>query len=470
MDSVRVAASLDQALSCLGASGPYAVIIAAATLDGHDAPSESLPSAIRQLVRAAGQAQIVLIADRSLDLATCCEVIRAGASAFVDATEAGIDDAVLLRRIAEAQRRYEQRLAETADIHLADSLNCDGLIWRSPAMARLLARAARAAQVSDVPVLISGESGTGKQLLAELIHRLDPKRNAKRFLCVNCSTISGTLAESTLFGHVRGAYTGATQERRGHFRAADGGVILLDEIGELDITLQPKLLRALQCGAIMPLGSDDEVHVDVRVIAATNRQLAALVEEGRFRLDLYQRLNVITLEIPPLRERPEDIPGLVRFFVKKYADYCRQPIESIDPKLFDRLSACSLSGNVRELENVVRQMLAFKSGGSTLTLDDLAATHLKLDENQPDAPRDNAAVLGEMIDAACRLIESSAMTLPQLISVCEELVLRNTLERRDVTSAELARRLGLSRRTLYNKITKYSLPIPSRLAADQPTK
>lgn len=332
-------------------------------------------------------------------------------------------------------------------------------------MAGVLAKAARAAQVSDVPVLIHGESGTGKQLLAELIHQLDPKRASKRFVCVNCSAISGSLAESTLFGHVKGAFTGATESRKGHFRAADGGTILLDEIGEMDIALQPKLLRVLQNGVVMPVGADEESAIDVRVIAATNRRLAAQVESGAFRLDLFQRLNVISLEIPSLRERPEDIPALVRFFVNKYAGYCAHPIESIDDELLEFLGGCTLRGNVRELENTVRQMLAFKRIGGRLTLADVPPT---LRDRQPyqdeDPQHRKTETLEQIASAATRLLDSGAMTLPELIGACEKMMIRGALQRSTSTSGDLARQLGMSRRTLYNKINKYDLPAPREMA------
>jgi len=202
--------------------------------------------------------------------------------------------------------------------------------------------------VSDAPVLICGESGTGKQLLAEAIHRMDPKRRSKPFLTVNCAAITGTLAESALFGHRKGSFTGATQDRPGYFQAANGGTLLLDEISELEKPLQPKLLRVLQEGRVLPVGDDIERPVDVRIVAACNRPLPILVESGEFRFDLYQRLNVIALVVPPLRDRPEDIPPLVQFFLRQYASYYRQPIESVDERVYEMLSRAIGSGNVRD--------------------------------------------------------------------------------------------------------------------------
>jgi transcriptional regulator with PAS, ATPase and Fis domain len=303
-------------------------------------------------------------------------------------------------------------------------------------------------------VLIYGESGTGKQLLAETIHRLDAKRGGHRFLSVNCAAISGTLADSALFGHVKGAFTGATEDRQGHFRAADGGTLLLDEIGELDLALQPKLLRVLQEGLVLPVGADEEVPVDVRVIAATNRRLAAMVAEGRFRLDLYQRLNVIVLEIPPLRERPEDIPALVQFFLKKYADYYHGSITHIDPRFYDELARRTLTGNVRELENVVRQVLAFKHGGDRIDLSDLAAVEAPA---MPAAGLRSELLPHELVEEGRRLIEAGRVSLADFMDEVERRFLSEAMKTSNGTHVDLAKRLGLSRRTFYNKLRKHRL-------------
>jgi two-component system response regulator PilR (NtrC family) len=210
----------------------------------------------------------------------------------------------------------------------------------------------------------------------------------------------------------------------------------------------------LQEGVVMPLGADEEESCDVRVIAATNRRLAMLVERGAFRLDLFQRLNVITLEIPPLRDRREDIPELVRFFANKYASYYAHPIESIDPAVIDYFMNARLDGNVRELENTIRQVLAFKASGSRLELRDLPASLLVRGERERP---DKSAALADLVDVASALLDSGAMTLPELVSEYERLVLHCTMQRTSATSTDLAKRLGLSRRTLYNKIRKYQL-------------
>ncbi len=446
-----------------GAFGVVVVSTAAVGFaeDGHSAEAFTV---LRPLIRCAGQAQFVILAHQPLSMEACSEIIRLGVAGILDAADEKLDEAALVHRLGHARERFRSARTEGIELNGLHSVAGDSLVWRSRAMDEVIARAARAAQVSDVPVLIFGESGTGKQLLAELIHQLDPKRSHQRLLSVNCSAISGTLAESMLFGHVKGAFTGALGPRKGIFRAADGGTVLLDEIGEMDLALQPKLLRVLQQGVVMPVGSDDEIPIDVRVIAATNRRLAANVEESKFRLDLYQRLNVIGLEIPPLRERPEDIPVLIRFFLRRYADYYERPIDTVEPQVYEYLAGCTLQGNVRELENVVRQTLAFKTSGTTLTLDDVPPALVR---GQRRNGTDSRMILTELAHAACRLVDTGAMTLPQLMSMCEKMVLRNTLANSQATSSDVARQLGLSRRTLYNKIRKYRLPAPRSISTEE---
>jgi DNA-binding NtrC family response regulator len=469
--TVDQACSVSNALETVDGSGPFGVIVLTTAIGGNDrvaATDDDIVDAVRVLSRRTGRAEIIVLTEHSLSMDTCCDLVQLGVSGFVDGRHGHVDHDLLSERLSQAKQRFEQAQAGTAELHAIGPAERNSLVWQSPAMADVLSRAARAAQVSDVPVLIYGESGTGKQLLAELIHRLDPKRSKNRFLSVNCSAISGTLAESTLFGHVKGAFTGATGSRKGIFLAADGGTVLLDEIGEMDLALQPKLLRVLQAGVVMPLGSDVEIEKDVRIIGATNKRLAALVEEGKFRLDLYQRLNVITLEIPPLRERPEDIPALVQFFLKKYGSYYERPITSVDPRVYEFLASCTLQGNVRELENTVRQILAFKSSGTELVLGDIPPSILA--RTRKNRAPDRHYAISEFVEAACRLVDCGKMTLPQLVSTCERLVLRNSLEKSTSTSADLAKQLGMSRRTLYNKIQKYRLFEPGSLDSQRSPK
>ncbi len=466
--AVRQVMSYEEALYALRHEGRYAVLVVGSsisTIGRLDVDGGLTTEMISQLSVGSSPSQIIVVTYRDIDMNTCCDLVQSGVGGFVDGRSGRLDGRLLQDRLADARTRYERDCRASSELHLTGPGDDNMLVWQSPVMADLLTRAQRAAQVSDVPILIFGESGTGKQLLAEYIHRLDPKRGGKRFLSVNCSAITGTLAESTIFGHIKGAYTGATGSRKGIFRTADGGTVLLDEIGEMDLSLQPKLLRVLQEGRVMPLGADDEAECDVRVIAATNRHLASLVEQGAFRLDLYQRLNVITLEIPPLRERREDIPALVNFFLKKYSSYYAKPIVKVDPQVHEALANSTLQGNVRELENTIRQALAFKTSGDCLAIGDIPAT-VSAAGSVPDVSR--STVIADLANAACKLIGDGSFTLPELVDTCEELVLRNTLASSTTTSAQLAKTLGLSRRTLYNKIQKYDLAEVSRESYSSP--
>jgi two-component system response regulator HydG len=214
---------------------------------------------------------------------------------------------------------------------------------------------------TDATVLLLGESGTGKELLARAIHDRSA-RHGRPFLAINCSALSDTLLESELFGHVRGAFSGASTSRLGVFEEASGGTLFLDEIGDISAAMQVRLLRALQEGEIKPVGSTEIRKVDVRVVAATNRDLEAAVKAGIFRQDLYYRLHVVPLELPALRERREDVPLLVHHFLRRYAEKFGKPVTQVSPAALEALQAHSWPGNVRELENVVQRAVVLASG------------------------------------------------------------------------------------------------------------
>ena len=227
------------------------------------------------------------------------------------------------------------------------------VLGTNAAMRRIAKSIERAAEV-ECTVLVSGETGTGKELWARLLHRSGPRRN-KAFIPVNCAALTPSLAESQLFGHEKGAFTGAAGRSLGIFRAAQGGVVFLDEIGEMPLELQPKLLRALQQREVFPVGATEPVPIDVQIVAATNRDLEQEVEKGTFREDLYYRLNMIELRVPPLRERPEDIPAFVEFFSRKCADRYRLPVWQPGPDVLSEFCAFPWPGNVRQLEHVIEQ-------------------------------------------------------------------------------------------------------------------
>ena len=235
----------------------------------------------------------------------------------------------------------------------------EGIITRSPVLEDLL-RQAKLVADSDASVLIYGESGTGKELLARAIHRASPRRD-RPFIAVNCGAIPGDLLESELFGHARGAFTGAVQAHKGLFQAADGGTLLLDEIGDMPLGLQVKLLRVLQEGEVRPVGATQSIPVDVRVISATHRDLDAHKASGQFREDLYYRLNVVSLRLPPLAERREDIPVLAGHFLRGLAERYRKPPPSLAPDAMALLVAAPWPGNVRQLLNLLEQALALST-------------------------------------------------------------------------------------------------------------
>ena len=239
------------------------------------------------------------------------------------------------------------------------------LIGSSPKFRALMADVARVAPV-DSAVLIQGETGTGKEVIARAIHEASPRRN-QRFVALNCAAIPSALLESELFGHERGAFTGACAQTKGRFQMADGGTLFLDEIGDMPSELQPKLLRALQEREIERLGSTQTVRVNVRVVAATNQDLGQLVNKKLFRADLFYRLNVIPIYLPPLRERVEDILPLTEFFVAKFAACLNKPIDSIPDEVMAALQAHDWPGNIRELQNCIERAVLF-SPGSVLRL------------------------------------------------------------------------------------------------------
>jgi len=244
------------------------------------------------------------------------------------------------------------------------------IVYTSPPMRRLIEMVDRVA-ASDATILITGESGTGKEVIARRIH-VHSSRAEKPFVAINCAAIPGELLESELFGHTKGAFTGAVRERLGKFRQADGGTLFLDEIGEIPRSLQSKLLRAIQEKVVDVVGGDEPVGVDVRVVAATNKDLQERIREGKFREDLFYRLNVVGLHVPPLRERPEDIPPLVEHFIGEL-DAGKEM--AVPPRIMEELKSRSWPGNVRELRNACERIVIL-SHGREMSLDDLPSAQV----------------------------------------------------------------------------------------------
>ena len=337
--------------------------------------------------------------------------------------------------------------AQLTDERLIDQFAALGFVTCSRALLNVLRLSQKAASVSDITVLIEGETGTGKQVLAHSIHRLDEKRKAHPFITVHCGTISESLAESELFGHERGAFSGAVSLRKGLFRSADGGTLFLDDINDLSPNLQPKLLDCLQRNVIRPVGSDREIHVDVRIIAASNRPLAPLVRENLFRADLYHRLNVVKLSLPPLRERREDLPALVLTCARRHSHiYSR--ILSVETDLIQFLERQEFPGNVRELEHGVERALFSKVQGTSLALSDWTA--------QPEAG-DQRDWIHDAASSLSNAMVQRGLPYVQAFRQLERAFLEIIIGSGGRTRREIAAHLKTSERTLYHKLRSHGI-------------
>jgi DNA-binding NtrC family response regulator len=328
-----------------------------------------------------------------------------------------------VRAVTERQYLISERDAE---------FNHYGLVGRSRVMQEVISRAELVAQTKST-VLITGETGTGKEMVARLIHHRSAQREMP-LIKVNCAAIPETLLESELFGHVRGAFTGATMTKRGKFALADGGTIFLDEIGTLSPAVQGKLLRVLQEREFEPLGAERTQRVDVRVVAATNRDLKQMVSEGRFQEDLFYRLNVIPIHVPPLRERREDIPVLVEHFVEKHRQRTGKPIERVQPDAVQALQRYEWPGNVRELENTIERAVVLATG-----------------------PILTAASLTMIGAASAPATGLPSPRLHQNLEWVERETIRRALEQSGGVKKDAAELMGISQRALSYYLAKYRI-------------
>ena len=339
---------------------------------------------------------------------------------------------ILIERITEKRKL----LLENIQIkqRLKDRFSFDQLVGKSPKMQQLYEIIDRISTGSPT-VLIQGESGTGKELVANVIHQNSVRRD-KPFIPVNCGAIAEGLLESELFGHVKGAFTGAIKDNIGLFKAADGGTIFLDEIAEVPPALQVKLLRALQERKIRPVGDTREFGIDVRVIAATNKVLEKAIENKSFRKDLYYRLNVISIHLPSLREIKEDIPYLVQHFIKKFSRETNRRITRVAPDAMDVLIRYDWPGNVRQLENIIERAFALGEG-DMICVSDLPSEIRNMDR------------LSTIDDACLNLVEN------------EKVLIKRALQQAKGNKAEAAQLLGINITTVYRKMEKYRLSDPA---------
>ena len=390
------------------------------------------------LVRALREEQpdtpvVIITGKGTIDAAV--EAVREGVFDFV---EKPLDPArlrVILQRALEKKETLHEMQVLRRRLGQVDS--GVGLVGNSPPMRRAMELVEKVAP-SKASVVITGQSGTGKEMVARAIHQLSPRRD-KPFIAINCSAIPATLIESEMFGHERGSFTGAEQRRLGAWELADGGTLFLDEVGEIPIELQAKFLRVLEEERLRRLGGKSEIAVDVRVISATNRELKDEIKGGRFREDLYFRLNVFHINLAPLKERHEDIPVLVQHFIDRFAREAGKKLHGVSPQAMKRLTDYGWPGNIRELRNTLERAVILCGSGV------IEAEHL---------PSELAAGGGE----------SAYLKLPYglpLREIEKEYILA-TLTRLQNNKARTAQALGISEKTLYNKLYRYSGRGPRR--------
>ncbi|WP_428386496.1 sigma-54-dependent transcriptional regulator [Mucisphaera sp.] len=365
------------------------------------------------------------------DVPTAKKAIRGGAFDFI---EKPLDLDVFRTLCTNALRTVFLR-AQNTDLQqrLDEKYGFEGIVGDSSGIRGVITRLRQVAPTT-IPVLILGESGTGKELVAQAVHN-NSKRARKPFVPLNCAGLSESILEDELFGHVRGAFTGADKERQGRFEYADGGTLFLDEVGDMPLAMQAKLLRVLESGEVVRLGSNETKHVDVRLVSATNRDLAELVSKGEFREDLYFRIKGAEVTLPALRERREDIPVLVRHFVERFAREYERSVPEVAEDVQLALSGYAWPGNVRQLINVVQNMLVITEG------DRIEPRHLP-SEIRPAANEDG--MFAE---------DPNAMSLDQI----EKRAIREALRVTAGNREQAAKALGIGERTLYRKLKEYGL-------------
>jgi DNA-binding NtrC family response regulator len=374
---------------------------------------------------------VIITAYGSID--TAIAALRQGAVDYI-LKPVEFDELLLkVRRLLQARRLKLENKILRSELHRQH--NFENMIGQSPAMQKVF-ETIRIVAATDGTVLINGKSGTGKELVARAIH-FSSKRAGKPFVAVNCGAIVENLFESELFGHKRGSFTGATVDKEGYFRAADGGTLFLDEVSEIPLHLQVKLLRAIEQKEVIPVGAAIPIPVDVRLVASTNKNLAKEVDAGKYREDLFYRINVVEMNLPPLAERIDDIPLLVQYFVEKYAREMNKEIQGVDNEVMKCLLAHSWKGEVRELENVIERAIIFAEG-PVITKNELPG----LFEQRPDAVYSF----------------DSRKSMKEAVDEFERQYITHVLRQNQYNKEATAKALKISLSSLYRKIEELSIP------------
>ncbi|WP_257452744.1 sigma-54-dependent transcriptional regulator [Archangium lipolyticum] len=413
---------------------PFDLVVTDLKMDGLDG------LAVTRTIKSLDPAAVVMVVTAFGTIETAVQAMQQGAYDFItkpftpDVLRAKVEKGLEL----SSTRRQVERLSARTEALESDAASAHGnlLVGDSEPMQRLVGMVRKAA-ATDATVFVRGESGTGKELVARMLHQLSPRKDGP-FIVVHCAALAETLLESELFGHERGAFTGAVKRKLGRFELADGGTLFLDEIGEIPHSVQTKLLRVLQEKEIQRVGGEETLKVDVRVVSATHRDLQAEVKAGRFREDLYYRLHIVPLQLPPLRERPEDVAALARYFVAKHAPRVNKRVKGLEDSALRALARYAWPGNVRELENVIEQSLVFAEG-ETLSETDLPQ-HLASATSRTDA--------GLPVPMGDR-------PLPDILEDLERQLIARAYEKAGGVKTETARLLGIKTSALYYKLEKY---------------
>jgi two-component system response regulator HydG len=409
----------------LGAKGAYDVVLTDLRMGGFDGIG-----VLRSVKESHAMTEVIVMTAYGT-IESAVEAMRLGAFDYI---QKPFTEQELLMKVERANenRRMSGEMQLLAS-EFKERYKFENIVGRSQAVREVLGRIVKVAP-TDATVLITGESGTGKELVAKAIHA-NSRRGDRPFVPVNCAAISETLLESELFGHARGSFTGAVSARKGLFEEADGGTFFFDEIAETPLTFQAKLLRAIQENEIRRVGENKPIRIDVRIIAATNQELLSAVAEKRFRQDLYYRLNVARFVLPPLRDRREDIPILMEFFLEKYNRKMQTRTRFADG-VVDAVTQYDFPGNIRELENMVEQAVAL-SGGGAITIDDVLPAAMA-----PKRPIGGGRMLADVVDGA------------------ERQAIEAALRENDGSREKAAESLGISATTLWRKMTRLAITYP----------